>query len=313
MGHAYSSLRCLQYGRGAPFSRALTSGEEGPLHEARHSWHRRAAATDTAAGRRSALTVAGSVRLLEQSRGQGAAATRSLVGGTGETLVSLHGAGGLNPDPALELLAAQFHVFAPELPGFGSSIEQPLASFEEVAGQVVGMLDAHGVERCTLVGTSFGAIVALHIALTEANRLDALVLLSPAAPRPAGWTPPIDIDRALFANPSGPRPDAVAPELAERQHALVGRLLEGLDEDRLRARLPAIEVPTLVVCGTEDGLFGPEQGRVYRELMPNCSFVLLYDAAHELGWDRPEALAALIGDFATRRETFVVGVAESRA
>jgi pimeloyl-ACP methyl ester carboxylesterase len=89
---------------------------------------------------------------------------------------------------------------------------------------------------------------------------------------------------------------------------LVDRLLSELDEDALRATLPALEIATLVVCGTEDGLFRPDQGRVYRELMPNCSFVLLYDAAHELGWDRPEALAELVGDFVRRREAFVVGV-----
>jgi pimeloyl-ACP methyl ester carboxylesterase len=253
------------------------------------------------------------VRLREQSRGNGAAAARSLEGGAGDTVVSLHGAGGLHPDPALELLAGEFRVLAPELPGFAASTEQPPASFEEVAAQVAAVLDANEVERCTLAGTSFGAIVALHLALADPGRLNALVLLSPAAPRPAGWTPPIDIDRALFARPSGPRPDAIAPELAKRHRALVGRLLDGLDEDMLRARLPAIEVPTLVVCGTEDGLFGSEQGRVYRELMPNCSFVLLYDAAHELGWDRPETLAALISDFSLRREAFVVGVAESLA
>jgi hypothetical protein len=40
--------------------------------------------------------------------------------------------------------------------------------------------------------------------------------------------------------------------------------------------------------------------------MPNCSSVLLYGAAHELGWDRPQALAALLGDFARRHEAFVV-------
>jgi pimeloyl-ACP methyl ester carboxylesterase len=271
------------------------------------------AATDTVSDRRSAFSAARSVRLREQNRGHGTAATRSLEGGTGDTLVSLHGGGGLHPDPALELLAAQFRVLAPELPGFAAATDQSPGSFEEVAAAVVGMLDANGVERCTLVGTSFGAIVALHLALTDANRLDALVLLSPASSRPLDWQPPLDIDRALFARPSGPRPDAVAPDLAGRRHALVRRLLDGLDEEALRARLPALEVPTLVVCGTEDGLFGPEQGRVYRELMPNCSFVLLYDAAHELGWDRPEALATLISDFALRREAFVVGVAESPA
>ena len=48
-------------------------------------------------------------------------------------------------------------------------------------------------------------------------------------------------------------------------------------------------------------------GRTYRELMPNCSLVLVYDAAHELGSDRPEAVSALIADFVRRHEAFIVG------
>jgi hypothetical protein len=35
--------------------------------------------------------------------------------------------------------------------------------------------------------------------------------------------------------------------------------------------------------------------------------VLVWDAAHELGWDRPDAVAALVGDFVLRHEAFAVG------
>jgi hypothetical protein len=40
--------------------------------------------------------------------------------------------------------------------------------------------------------------------------------------------------------------------------------------------------------------------------MPNCHYVLVYDAGHEVGADRPEAFASLVSDFLVRREAFIV-------
>ena len=49
-----------------------------------------------------------------------------LEGGSGEPLVFLHGAGGMQPnDPFLEALARSFHVYAPFVPGYGDSEECP--------------------------------------------------------------------------------------------------------------------------------------------------------------------------------------------
>jgi pimeloyl-ACP methyl ester carboxylesterase len=247
--------------------------------------------------------------LRETSFDTSAGPARALLGADGEIrLVALHGGGGLHHDPALELLAGEFGLLAPELPGFAPTATAEPSSFDELAAAVAEVLDAAAIDRCTLLGISFGAVVAVHMALAHPERYEALVLLSPAAFRPADWRPPPDIEGALFANANGERPPSSPPELAARRHWLVDRLLTALDEDALRAALAGLELPTLVVCGTEDGLFGAGQGRIYRQLMPNCAFVLLYDAAHELGWDRPVALAELVGDFARRREAFVVGV-----
>ncbi|HEX4033036.1 MAG TPA: alpha/beta hydrolase [Solirubrobacteraceae bacterium] len=230
---------------------------------------------------------------------------RVLEGGEGDVLVSLHGGGGLHHDPALELLAEQFHVIAPELPGFAAGAPAP-ASFDELAEAVAVLLDEADVDTCTLAGTSFGAVVALHLALAAPERIAALVLLSPAVFAAGAGPPPQDIERALFAREGGPRPPRDPDELVRQRHAMVASLLDSIDEGDLLERLPSLELATLVVCGTQDGLFGSQHGHVFRELLPNCSSVLLYGAAHELGWDRPEALAALIGDFARRREAFVV-------
>jgi pimeloyl-ACP methyl ester carboxylesterase len=237
---------------------------------------------------------------------------RVLEDGEGDPIVYLHGGGGLHLNRALELLAESFRMVAIEIPGFGGTpANTRTATLDELAETLAHAVAAAGVEeRYTLLGTSFGGATALHIALRHPERVSALVLESPAAFRPAGWSPPrpADLPRALFAHPERTPPrEPPSPELLGKQQALVRRLLDSIDEPALRERLRGVSVPTLVVFGTEDGMLPPEMGRTYRELMPNCSFVLVYDAAHELGSDRPEAIAALVSDFARRREAFIVG------
>jgi pimeloyl-ACP methyl ester carboxylesterase len=237
---------------------------------------------------------------------------RVLEAGAGDPLVYLHGGGGLHPSGALELLAESFRVVALEIPGFGASPENTrTGSLEELAETMAEAAASAGVgEPYLLLGTSFGGATALHLALRFPERISALVLESPAAFRPAGWTPPPpdEMRRALFAHPERMAPrEPPDPEVLQKQQRLMSRLLDSVDQQALRERLRGVRVPTLVLFGTEDGLLPPEMGRTYRALIPNCSFVLVYDAAHEVGSDRPEAVAALVGDFARRRETFVIG------
>jgi pimeloyl-ACP methyl ester carboxylesterase len=74
----------------------------------------------------------------------------------------------------------------------------------------------------------------------------------------------------------------------------------------LEGRLASLSVPTLVLFGTLDRLIPPEMGRVYREKLPNCHFVLVYDAGHAMDVDRPEAFSSLVADFLERRQQFIL-------
>jgi pimeloyl-ACP methyl ester carboxylesterase len=53
-------------------------------------------------------------------------------------------------------------------------------------------------------------------------------------------------------------------------------------------------------------------GRTYRERMPNCHYVLVYDAGHAVAAERPEALANTTIDFLDLRETFIVSRRDGR-
>ena len=73
------------------------------------------------------------MRTIETKRG---ARCRVLEGGSGTPLVFLHGAGGLFAEnPFLDELARRYHVFAPELPGYGESTGEEL--LEDMAASPV--------------------------------------------------------------------------------------------------------------------------------------------------------------------------------
>ena len=55
-----------------------------------------------------------------------------------------------------------------------------------------------------------------------------------------------------------------------------------------------------------DRLMPSELGRHYKTLLPNCNLVLVYDAGHAIGSDRPEAFCEVVGDFLERREAFII-------
>ncbi|HZU15350.1 MAG TPA: alpha/beta fold hydrolase [Candidatus Dormibacteraeota bacterium] len=236
---------------------------------------------------------------------------RYLEAGEGPPLVVLHGAGGLRLGGAHHLLAARRRVIAIEIPGFGAPLAAPPASMPELALTVAAAVDRLRLGRFDLMGHSFGGKLALWLAVERPEALQALVLVAPAAVRPPGRPPlpedPEQLHRLLHAHPErqpmAPPPD---PPLAARRRELVARLIGPPREPALEARLPALELPVLVLFGTEDRVVPPEMGRVYRSLIPNCHLVFVFDAGHLPDAERPEAVAALVDDFLERQQGFLV-------
>ena len=72
-----------------------------------------------------------------------------------------------------------------------------------------------------------------------------------------------------------------------------------------------LDTPTLVLFGTLDRVIPPEMGRHYKELLPNGHLVLVYDAGHAIGAERPEAFVEIVTDFLDRHEAFLISRAET--
>jgi len=137
----------------------------------------------------------------------------------------------------------------------------------QLASALGRALEDLGVDRFNLLGTSRGATTALWLAMEQPERVLALVLEAPLAIRP----------------------DGAEPRDAE-----------------LERRLADLTTPTLALFGTTDTVIPPETGRLYPKLMPNGHLVFVYDAAHTISADRPEAFAEVVTDFLERHEAFII-------
>ncbi|MCH7738013.1 MAG: alpha/beta hydrolase [Chloroflexi bacterium] len=211
-----------------------------------------------------------------------------------------------------DALAEKYQVFSLELPGAGDSPANTASqSVGDLAATIAKAASALTSERYTLIGTSFGAHVALWQAIQSPDQVEALILVSPTAilPQelPAGATAQ-DVHQMMFAHPENAEKHAPSPpEIFAKESELARRLNSGVHDGEAEAKLGDIHCPTLAVFGQEDRLVSLEAPRVYREKIPNCNIALVYDAGHCIIGDRPEALLNTVLDYAEHWETFIVG------
>lgn len=236
---------------------------------------------------------------------------RYLEAGQGEPLVWFHGGGGLTLNKMHELFAAKHRVVAFECPGFGESpVNERTKSMAELADTMGKAVAALGIDKFGVMGISFGGKLALWTAILNPDKVTAAVLFAPAAIRPEGTRPPMDpaqLRALMFAHPErlAPMPPP-NPELMKKSIGFALRII-GPDRDAdLEARMKECRVPVLVLLGTEDRLIPTAMGRHYRELLPDGHVIMVYDAAHALDVERPEACFAVADDFLARQDKFVV-------
>lgn len=238
-------------------------------------------------------------------------------------IVLLHG-WGMNArvfDALAARLAGGFDVHAADLPGHGG--RAPLA-----ANTLAAWADdlAHTVpDGATLVGWSLGGQVALRAAIDHPQRIARLVLLAttPRFVAGAGWAHGIaaaDLDAfgaALLTDPEATllRFLSLQTRGMDDQRALLQQLRQtlfaaqpadpaalaaGLDILRttdLRAELPRIAQPTLVLHGALDTLTPPGAGASLAAALPHAQHVAIARAAHAPHLSHPEAVAAALGGF----------------
>jgi pimeloyl-ACP methyl ester carboxylesterase len=232
--------------------------------------------------------------------------------GDGPPVLYLPGAGGPVMTFALDALAERFKVIVLEYPGWGPDSASPdVVDFDGLAAQVADIATALGLERFHLLGTSFGGACALHFAVNYPDKVESLVLEAPAKFREASVHPstlaPDEFVKAFRSHPERlPHMLPPDPGFMARVWPTVERLMGDGTHDDLLARLAEIPTRTLILFGRDDGIINPINGRLLRRTLRNSSLQYVFDAAHDIQSDRPEAFADVVGDFLARGMRFLI-------
>lgn len=241
------------------------------------------------------------------------------VAGDGPPLVYLHPAAGPAWDPFLDALAERHTVYAPDHPGTGASARDAIHRVPSLWDLVLiydELLDALGLDRHSLVGSSFGGMMACEVAAHRRGAVDRLVLLDPIglwrddAPVAQYMTmTPDELAAVLFHDPQGPAAQAAlalpadadeqAVALADTVWAMgaTGKFVWPIPEKGLHRRLHRITAPTLVIWGQHDRLVSPVYATEFAERLAHARVEIVPGAGHVPQLERLDVVAPLVLDF----------------
>lgn len=221
----------------------------------------------------------------------------------------------------------------------GRSVGAPISSmtWDNLTADADALRERLGFERWSVLGHSFGGHVALEYALRYPNRLSHLVLMdtggdstwardrAPDLLTRRGYDQKkVDLVRRWFHGDFAPR--EMIPILMRIGDAYsyrpnlwltVGDLIHGEWHTKLRPeamiyagkhlmkswsvmdRLGEVQVPTLLIAGSDDFLFPPEHQRELAARLPNSQLQIIERAGHNPQNEQPAKVIKAIAEFLT--------------
>lgn len=216
-------------------------------------------------------------------------------------------------DPQASALQRRFRLVRYDHRGHGRSPVPPGPyRIEELAEDVLALLDRLGIERASLCGLSLGGMVCMQAAAMAPERVDRLVLVCTSVRLDGADA---YHDRAALVRQQGTEAVASAvvdrwftPELAARDPELIARMramvaatpaegyagcCEALAEMDLAPVLAHIQAPTLVIAGAADPATPPRHGEAIAAGIPDSRLEVVPQAAHMANVEQAEAVTRL--------------------
>lgn len=217
-------------------------------------------------------------------------------------------------DENLPELERHFRVVRYDTRGHGASpVPAGPYSIDDLADDVVALLDRLGVERAHFVGLSLGGMTGMRLAARQPERVDRLVLLCTGAylAPSSAWR-----DRAATVRADGAQAVAEAvvarwftpgfletnPDVKSACEAMVaGTLAEGyagccevIAAMDLRGDLSSITAPTLAIAGADDPATPPPHLEEIADAVKDGRLLVVPDSAHLANAQQPEIITRAI-------------------
>ena len=255
--------------------------------------------------------------------------THFLEGGTGPTLILIHG-GGAGADgwgnwrSCIVTYARHFRVLVPDMPGFGRTAKPDPTGYgytqQNRTRHLLAFMDAVGVDRAHLIGNSMGGATALGVAMAEPRRVDKLVLMGSAGlaianPDPSymknltSYDYTVDGMRRIVSALTAPGFE-IDEQAVQYRHALMQDIaarvaLKAIVAHKLtyeRDAIAAVKTPTLVVGGKDDQVAVLARTYGYLELLENSWGFILPHVGHWAMIEAPSEFLAITSIFLDARQ-----------
>ena len=222
-------------------------------------------------------------------------------------------------DEQIAGFAEHFRVLRYDTRGHGeSSVTEGPYSIEQLGWDVLGMLDALGIEKFSFCGLSMGGLIGQWLGIHAGERLERLVLCNTGAKigSDAVWNERIAMVRQGREQTMRDMRDAsiarwFTAAFAEANPVVAARITDMIastspdgyaancaavrDAD-FREQLGTIGAPTLVVCGSQDPVTTVEHGQFIQQRIPGAELVA-FEAAHLSNVEAGEAFTQRVLSF----------------
>lgn len=199
--------------------------------------------------------------------------------------------------------------------------EKPAGPFDldDHAEDLRALLDHLGIERCHMVGTSYGGEVGLVFALTYPGRVKSLSVIASVSEvgeeldrQVATWAraaaeTPDDLYRISLPMNFSAKFVAANPDVIDKGEARIQAcppeffsglvtLIDAFRRLDITGELHRIDCPTLILVGGADVLKTESYSRLLAENIPAAEFLVVPDAGHAVIIEKPgEVNTALLG------------------
>ena len=217
-------------------------------------------------------------------------------------------------------LRGRYRILRYDTRGHGASATRDTETrIEDLASDLLGLLDALGIGRAHLAGLSLGGMTVQAVAMAAPERILSLTLMATAAHMPSAqsWGERAAPVRAqgtaaiveatlgrwftpAFRDSSSSALASIRDDFVACDRTGYARACEAIGAMDLRARLGRIQAPTLVIAGREDPATPPAMAEEICAGIPQAELVIMPRAAHLLAVEHPEATAAHLGAFLAR-------------